>query len=322
MRKIFLLAAVIFCFISSGAEKLVFDYKKSFSKLPENFQSKSVFSTQSPAFLLDNSSGAKRNIVSRSFYVFYKKSVPQFLGKTLIARMKVRRLKGKDPLTLSFRILGIRKPVGGSRREFDFPADGRWHDVEISCTIPAKENAENPIHNCNLQMLIYASGTEKTAWVMDDLKVFEGEAQKLTGIPGESLGIAQIRNNKEILHLIKNKKVLFDIVVAKEPDALAEYAAQELQEHVFKATGSRPEILRGKKKKNAAIWIGDTLLSRRYGVNPQMFAPDNWCIIRAGNDIMISGGDSKNIRRRTILSRTVAPMGTLFATYEFLERFF
>ena len=140
MRNFVLLATAFFCFISSGAEKLVFDYKKSFSKLPENFQSKSVFSTQSPAFLLDNSVENKRNVVSRSFYVFYRKHVPLFLGKTLIAKMKVRRLKGKDPLTLSFRILGIRKPVGGSRLEFDFPADGRWHDVEISCTIPAKEN--------------------------------------------------------------------------------------------------------------------------------------------------------------------------------------
>ena len=322
MRNLFLLTTVTFGFISFSAEKLVFDYKKTFSRLPEKFQSQSVFCTQSPAFLLDNTAETKQNVSSRSFYVFYKKSVPQFLGKTLIAKMKVRRLKGQDPLTLSFRILGTKKPVGGNNLRVDFPADGRWHDVEISCTIPAKESAVNPIHNCNLQILVYAAGTEKTAWAVDELKVFEGKAQKLTAVPGESLGIAQIRNAKEVLTLIRNKKLLFDIVVDSFPNELAEYAAQELQEHIFKATGSKPEILRGKKKKKAGIWIGDTVLARKYGVDPKMFAPDNWSVVRVGNDIIISGGDSKNIRRRTILSRTIAPMGTLFATYEFLERFF
>ena len=323
MKKIsFLLAGIILSWTVGGAEKLIRDFKKDFAKLPENMRSETAFVEKAPSFLLSSEKETKRNVVSRSFYFFHKKDFPVNRGKKVTVRMKVRKLSGPDKLSLTLRIMGSKAPIGGSNSRVDFPADGRWHEVKLSGTLPSQDPEGNAFHNSNIQFVIYATGRQKTSWLVDELKVFEGGESDLVPVKGESLGIAQIRNGRSPLALVKNGKAAFDIVLGENPNDIALFAAEELQEHIFKATGSRPAILRGKKKNAAAIWIGDTQLSRRYGIQPDMFSPDNWCVVRVGNDIIISGGDGENVSRKAILSRSIIPLGTLFASYEFLERCF
>ena len=135
-----------------------------------------------------------------------------------------------------------------------------------------------------------------------------------------SLGRAQ-RANKTPLVLVKEGIPQFDIITAAKPTPVARYAAQELQHHFFLATGKKVNILRNKKGTRPAIHIGDTPLSRRYGVTPSMMQDEHFVLARVGNDIIISGGDDPKASLRTILSIKGAPLGTLYGVYEFLERF-
>ena len=136
----------------------------------------------------------------------------------------------------------------------------------------------------------------------------------------DSLGRAQ-RLNKTPLVLVKNGIPQFNIVIAAKPTNAARYAAEELQHHFYLATGKKVQILRGKKSTLPAFHIGETPLSRRFGVSPDLMSPEHFVIARAGQDIIISGGDDAKATRGNIQSIAGFPLGTLYGVYEFLERY-
>ena len=319
-KNAFLLLAVLPPLLAAGAV-LPKEFRQGFAKLPSDLQEQEVFYSVAPSCRLDASkpnSPDGRAIVSRSFYILYKNQLAPYLGKNITARMKVRRMAGTDPLSLSFRVLGDKAPVCVNSITLNYPVDGVWHDAEISCLIPNVEG----IDNVNVQAGIYCTGTTPpTVWLLDEIRAEEGGGEGMREIPGESIGVAQL-HDREPLPLVKDGRPLFSIVVAESPNDVALFAAEEIQEHAFLATGTRPPILRGAKRPGPAIWVGDTSLSRRYDCHPAMFSPDAWCNIRVGEDVIISGGDQPHARRKGILSRAVMPLGTLFAAYEFLERHF
>ena len=155
-----------------------------------------------------------------------------------------------------------------------------------------------------------------------------GAAAVKESFPGEfakpeqcaSLGRAQ-RMNKTPLVLVEKGIPQFDIVIAAKPTNTARYAAQELQHHFFLATGKKVPILNAKKGTRPAIHIGDTPLSRRFGVTPDKMQGEHFVLARVGSDIIISGGDDAKASMRTILSIAGVPLGTLYGVYDFLERF-
>ncbi len=305
-----------------AAENVIYDFKPDFAKLPDKEQSKEVFVEKAPAFRLDSANvpgkGPWANHVGRSFYLFNKQAQTQ-RGKVITAMMKVRRLSGTVPFKAGIRVFDQNGKVIGNRNlEVSPAADGKWYDAIISCLIPDQDG----ISNINISIGFFHSGTVPNVFVIDNLKFVTGGTDSgLKAIPADSLGWAQAKN-REKLALVSGGQPLFSIVVAEKPDPIAFYAAKELQEHIRLATGKMIEIRRGGEVKSPAIWIGDTVLSRKYGVNPALMGPDSWCVVRVGNDIIISGGDAPHVSEKAILSRSNVPLGTLFATYEFLECIF
>ena len=66
------------------------------------------------------------------------------------------------------------------------------------------------------------------------------------------------------------------------------------------------------------IQVGTTELTERLGLAPRYLAPDNWVVSRAGQALVVSGGDSEFDPDPA--SNILLPFGTLYAVYEFLER--
>ena len=56
-----------------------------------------------------------------------------------------------------------------------------------------------------------------------------------------------------------------------------------------------------------------------FGLAPRFLAPDNWVVWRVGEALILSGGDGTH-SLQPAAGNAVAPFGTLYAAYEFLER--
>ena len=119
----------------------------------------------------------------------------------------------------------------------------------------------------------------------------------------------------------KNGRINFVIVTADRPDHIAKYAAKELQDHFKLACGAAPEIIpESKYTTGPAIMVGRNAVVHKYGIAPEMLAPENFIVARLGEVIILSGGDDPAIPAGMVSGRSFVPVGTLYATYEFLEK--
>jgi hypothetical protein len=67
-----------------------------------------------------------------------------------------------------------------------------------------------------------------------------------------------------------------------------------------------------------AIHIGRTALTQRLGLTPELLPADTWVVWRVGQALILAGGD--NAHNLSPVGKDLAPFGTLYATYELLER--
>ncbi len=110
------------------------------------------------------------------------------------------------------------------------------------------------------------------------------------------------------------------IVIADEPTKTTEYAAQELNAHVKKATSvTIPIVMESQVPESihTKIYIGDTQTGRSYGINTERLPREAYIMRSVGNDLFIAGeagdGDPLNWRNPNA--------GTLLGVYEFIERY-
>ena len=118
--------------------------------------------------------------------------------------------------------------------------------------------------------------------------------------------------------VIKDGKVLFQgIVVPDNPVPVVTYAAQELAYHLKHATGKTLPVI----KESAAhpgkryIYVGACKANSRFA--PEKMAWNTGVIVITEESIHIAGFDSRD----PLYSQT-SSTGTLFAAYEFLEKYF
>lgn len=107
----------------------------------------------------------------------------------------------------------------------------------------------------------------------------------------------------ETLRISNNGVALASIVISNNPTSAEEFAAMELKDYLYKITGSSFIIAKeGENLLSRQIHIGNTTFGKPFkkGLGPEVFA-----IRYVGKKIAIVGG---------------ADSGTLFGTYEFLER--
>lgn len=108
------------------------------------------------------------------------------------------------------------------------------------------------------------------------------------------------------------------IVLAEKPTPVSRYAAHELVWHLERATGAKLAIVReGAEPADVPgrIYLGATRAAQAAGIDVAKLAPETYVLRTTGKNLIITGGDGGG----DALEFGV-PAGTLFGTYEWLER--
>ncbi|MBN2640012.1 MAG: DUF4838 domain-containing protein [Victivallales bacterium] len=142
------------------------------------------------------------------------------------------------------------------------------------------------------------------------------------------------------LTLVTEGKSQALIVIADKPNPCAEYAAQELADYIQKATGA---ILKIKKESDVRdqplkIYVGTTEAAKRVGLGQDKFKKEAYTIRVVDKNLYIVGGENnkpllfgKDPKRDSRENGKIiwqengivrnARRGTLYAVYDFLDRF-
>ncbi len=126
------------------------------------------------------------------------------------------------------------------------------------------------------------------------------------------------------LVLVRDGVAQATIVVPANTLKVEQFAAQELQYHIKKATGATlPISTEGNTMpERAQIIIGASLAAKLAGLDGQKQAPNGFVIKRLGNTLLMVGHDSTgDITSPYSLTQDCwTRMGSLFAVYEFCEK--
>ena len=120
--------------------------------------------------------------------------------------------------------------------------------------------------------------------------------------------------------MVQNGKVNFEIVYG--PTRAAKYAAQEAAAVLGKTFGTVIKPQAKASGKVPAIIIGDKELAAQNGIDVKKFDRDGFAIRTIGNNVLIVGDDdNKDPLKSNAGYGLMAKRGSLFGTYDFLERF-
>ena len=117
------------------------------------------------------------------------------------------------------------------------------------------------------------------------------------------------------------------IVVPDDSFPVVRYAADELQTFIAKATGARlPIYTESQKPAGPGVWLGACRTSRQLDVDIATLAPNGFVMVSEGSDLFLIGDDSDGAvigspGFEQSITFNMTRVGTLFAAYEFLERF-
>ena len=318
MLKKIILSGILLTVVSAiAAETLFYDFKEQFAKVKDNRKSNDIFFKTAPAIKLDGRFPSTGNHVGQVFY-FSVKQRDQLKGKNVILRFKAKRIAGNNTFSAGFRILERKtwRPLGHRYDKIPLPEKNVWYDCEVPYAIPDLPT----IGSNNINFQFGQVGKENNIIIIDEVKLYiSDEMPKIDFAECASIGHAQ-KYNKNPLYLVKNKVPLFTIVIPEKANDIAVIGAQELQLHFELATGKKVPIVNEKKVNGPAIHIGNTKLAQKYGISPEMLPAEHYVIARAGDNIILSGGDGKNVKKSTYLSLAGVPLGTLNAVYGFLEK--
>ena len=99
------------------------------------------------------------------------------------------------------------------------------------------------------------------------------------------------------------------IVLPANPTESERTAAEELALHLEKAVGKPVPVIReGTRGTAPFLYVGATDFARKQGIRSGQFEPEEWLLQACGKEALILAGGE--------------PRGVLYASWEFLERFF
>ncbi len=110
------------------------------------------------------------------------------------------------------------------------------------------------------------------------------------------------------------------IVTAEQPSETAKYAVNELVKHVELATGVTLGIVSEgmvPQEPYTRIYVGETKTALRFGIDAGHLPREAYVLRSVGNDLFIVGKEDDG----NPLDQKNPNVGTLFGTYEFLEKF-
>ena len=118
-----------------------------------------------------------------------------------------------------------------------------------------------------------------------------------------------------------------EVVVAENASPVVRFAADELTNFLFRATGERLPVRTAFSEGKSAIVLGTNAWSRAAGIDPAKEPRDTFFIRSAGSRLYVCGNDdpkldpAKMIERHRSRSVHFGERATLFGVYEYLERF-
>jgi len=137
--------------------------------------------------------------------------------------------------------------------------------------------------------------------------------------------------------IVKNGVPEAKIVISSQPTKVAQFAAYELQYHIKKITGAKLPIVKDNEKiRGKKILVGESKYTKKYRINPERFKEQEYLIRFYPSTIILIGrdknekgdvkypenGDFKNYPAYSSTWPGIwDQQGTLYATYDFLEKF-
>lgn len=123
------------------------------------------------------------------------------------------------------------------------------------------------------------------------------------------------------LRIVAGGQARATVVIADEATAVARYAAEELVEHVRKATGVTLPVVREAQAPKSTpthhrIFLGETRAAERKGLGAADLAPEAFILRTVNGDLYILGRESDE----DPLNQNNPWVGTLHGLYEILER--
>ena len=123
-------------------------------------------------------------------------------------------------------------------------------------------------------------------------------------------------DTKKQLIMFQNGKANFEIVQGKS--SVARYAAAEVAKQLSRVLGVKLTVVSKPSGKSPALIIGDALLAKKHGMDVTKLDRDGFFIRTVGSNIFIVGDDAP---RANAMRHGYFKRGTIFAAYDFLERF-
>ncbi|MDD5704517.1 MAG: DUF4838 domain-containing protein [Kiritimatiellae bacterium] len=292
----------------------------------ENYQRNAIFAEENDVYagkpvLRLESKNTRSGAVIFNVYLPDDR-LPEFRGKRVKFRWQVKWLQGSGALDVTLRC-GGRKADGGTeliaRTVAVFQGErGKWVPFELTGMLPDRAD----LTGVNFHTRLVTTDIDNPPVVLLDECVLElADAENAPRI--EPLLSALLAEKPEgPLTLVKDGKALAVIVTEEKPTPTVQFAVQELNEHLKLCLGVElPVVKDGTATNGPAIHIGKTSLTQRLGLSPAFFAPDRWTVLRVRDTLILSGGDTTNAAVRPEREAWVyGPFGSLYATYEFLER--
>ena len=129
--------------------------------------------------------------------------------------------------------------------------------------------------------------------------------------------------NDEII-LVKNGKPVHNMICLPndKADPTAVMALKEYRALIKKATGVEPLRVAEPEAGKPTIFFGRNPWSEKAGVTADGLPEEGFRIRSIGQDIHIVGRDTPKVGAHTVHARMGMEPGTLFGTYEFLERYY
>ena len=125
-----------------------------------------------------------------------------------------------------------------------------------------------------------------------------------------------------LLTLASGGKVQFELVAPAAASPAAKFAAQEAAELLSQAFGTKIAVKQTPSGKCPAIIVGDKELARKSGLDIAKIDRDGFFIKTIGQNVLIIGRDDPTMTPKKANSNgDSGERATLFAVYDFLERF-
>ncbi|MBR7138255.1 MAG: DUF4838 domain-containing protein [Lentisphaeria bacterium] len=127
---------------------------------------------------------------------------------------------------------------------------------------------------------------------------------------------------KPLLTLVSGGKVQFEIVVPPAASPVAKDAGKEAAALLSQAYGTKISVQQKPSGKCSAIIIGDRELARKNGLQLDKIDRDGFFIKTIGNNVLVIGRDDPKLAVKQMkFHGDGGERATLFAVYDFLERF-